>query len=69
MAVYICAAVTIMLRHPCVTAFSFRANAESRRLDLNAERERRRNIIIEEAKKERALRKGKLEDTPNPIPV
>ena len=62
MAVYVCATVTIMLRHPCVSAFSFRANIESHRLDLNEDRERRRNTIIEEAKKERALRKGKLED-------
>ena len=70
MAVYICAAITMMLRHPCVSAFAFRANAESRRLDLKEEKERRRNRIIEEAKKEKALRKEKLENRPNdPIPI
>ena len=70
MAVYICAAITMMLRHPCVSAFAFRANAESRRLDLKEEKERRRNRIIEEAKKEKASRKEKLENRPNnPIPI
>jgi len=59
MAPYICAAVTILLRHPCVSAFAFRANAESRRLDLTEERERRRNTVIQEAKKERESRKLK----------
>ena len=57
MAAYICAAITTLLRHPCVSAFSFRANAESRRLDLTEERERRRNTVIQEAKKERESRK------------
>ena len=37
--------------------FSFRANVESRRLDMKEERERRRNIVIQEAAKERASRK------------
>ena len=37
--------------------FSFRANAEVRRLDMKEERERRRNIVIQEAAKERAARK------------
>ena len=59
MAPYICAAITTLLRHPSVTAFSFVANAESRRLDLSEERERRRNTVIQEAKKERESRKLK----------
>ena len=37
--------------------FSFRANVEGRRLDMKEERERRRNIVIQEAAKERASRK------------
>ena len=56
MAIYFAAHFTILLRHPCVSGFSFRANAENRKLDLKAERERRRSLVIEEAKKERALR-------------
>ena len=46
--------------------FSFRANVESRRLDMKEERERRRNIVIQEAAKERALRK---ENTTNHIEI
>ena len=61
MAVHICANVTIMIRHPCMLVFCFRANTENRNLDLNEERERKRRIIIEEAKKERALRKQRNE--------
>ena len=56
MAISFAAHFTILLRHPFVSAFSFRANAESRKLDLKEERERRRTLVIEEAKKERALR-------------
>ena len=59
MAPYICAAATILLRHPCVSAFAFRANEECRRLDMDEEREKRRNSVIEEAKKARDLRKSK----------
>ena len=40
-----------------MSMFSFRANAEVRRLDMKEERERRRNIVIQEAAKERAARK------------
>ena len=61
-AAYFCATVTILLRHPCVSAFSFRANAESRRLDLTEEREKRRNTVIQEAKKEREERKQKTNE-------
>ena len=59
MAPYICAAATILLRHPCVSAFAFRANEECRRLDMDEEREKRRKSVIEEAKKARDLRKSK----------
>ena len=57
MCIYFNAHFTILLRHPCVSMFSFRANAEVRRLDMKEERERRRNIVIQEAAKERAARK------------
>ena len=57
MSIYFCAHFTILVRHPCMLVFSFRANVESRRLDMKEERERRRNIVIQEAAKERASRK------------
>ena len=74
--VYVCAAITILLRHPFVSAFSFRANAESRRLDLTEEREKRRNTVIQEARKEREERKQKtssddddIQMLPSPTPI
>ena len=72
---YFCATITILLRHPCVSAFSFRANAESRKLDLTEEREKRRNTVIQEAKKEREERKQKtssdddIQMLPSPTPI
>ena len=57
MSLYFGAHFTILLRHPCMMVFCFRANAEGRRLDMKAERERRRNIVIQEATKERASRR------------
>ena len=53
---------TILLRHPCVSAFSFRADAEGRKLDLKEDRERRRNLVIEEAKKDRELREKNAQE-------
>ena len=47
--------------------FSFRANVESRRLDMKEERERRRDIVIEEAAKERASRR--TENVTNDIEI
>ena len=47
--------------------FCFRANAEGRRLDVKEERERRRNIVIEEAAKERASRR--TENVTNDIEI
>ena len=47
--------------------FCFRANAEGRRLDMKEERERRRNIVIEEAAKERASRR--TENVTNQIEI
>ena len=47
--------------------FCFRANAEGRRLDMKEERERRRNIVIEEAAKERASRR--TENVTNDIEI
>ena len=62
MGAYLCGSITILLRQPCMTFFAFRIhNTENRRLDKKAERERRRAIVIEEAKQERALRKQNLE--------
>ena len=63
MPIYFAAHFTILLRHPCVSAFSFRADAEGRKLDLKEDRERRRNLVNEEAKKERELRKKSNEET------
>ena len=47
--------------------FCFRANAEGQRLDVKEERERRRNIVIEEAAKERASRR--TENVTNDIEI
>ena len=64
MGAYLVAAVTIMLRQPCVAAFSFRTNAENRRLDMKEQRERRRARVIEEARKERALKNQSSGEAP-----
>ena len=67
MSLYFAAHFTILLRHPCMMVFCFRANAEGRRLDVKEERERRRNIVIEEAAKERASRR--TENVTNDIEI